>query len=151
VASSQPSPEALPFDRKHFHSFPPKQGVDLLAHVFIHLDERPPGAFESFAPNLLRRVDAEFAAAAIAPRDNQSETWQARPVLTPAIVSNQFSITFTPVQFYTYVPQRSTNLIQTSWTALASTNAPSSDANITMTAPLGPAANVFHRLRVMMP
>ncbi len=82
---------------------------------------------------------------------SQSDAWQSRPVLTPTITSNQFSITFTPVQFYTYVQQRSTNLLQTNWTALALTNAPSSDATITMSTPIGPASNVFTRLRVMMP
>ena len=35
----------------------------LRLHVFIHLDERRPGAFETFAGEFLRRVDAEFAAA----------------------------------------------------------------------------------------
>jgi len=35
----------------------------LRLHHFIHLDERRPGAFETFARNLLRRVDAGLAAA----------------------------------------------------------------------------------------
>jgi hypothetical protein len=34
----------------------------LRLHRVIHLDERRPGAFEAFAGELLRRVDAEFAA-----------------------------------------------------------------------------------------
>ena len=39
-----------------------EQRVDLRLHRSIHLDERRPGAFEAFARNFLRRVDAEFAA-----------------------------------------------------------------------------------------
>ena len=39
-----------------------EQRINFLSHIFIHLDERRPGAFEAFARNLLRGVDAEFAA-----------------------------------------------------------------------------------------
>ena len=35
----------------------------LRLHTFIHLDERRPGAFETFAGNFLRRVNAQLAAA----------------------------------------------------------------------------------------
>ena len=35
----------------------------LRLHAFIHLDERRPGAFETFAGNFLRRVNAQLAAA----------------------------------------------------------------------------------------
>jgi hypothetical protein len=35
----------------------------LRLHRFIHLNQRRPGAFEAFAGNFLRRVNAEFAAA----------------------------------------------------------------------------------------
>ena len=41
----------------------PEQCVDLRFHRGIHLDQRRPGAFEAFARNFLRPVDAEFAAA----------------------------------------------------------------------------------------
>ena len=34
----------------------------LRLHRRIHLDERRPGAFETFAGNFLRRINAEFAA-----------------------------------------------------------------------------------------
>ena len=37
--------------------------IYFLSHGFIHLDQRRPGAFEAFARNFLRRVNAEFAAA----------------------------------------------------------------------------------------
>ncbi len=40
-----------------------KRQINFLPHDFIHLDERRPGAFETFARNFLRCVDAEFAAA----------------------------------------------------------------------------------------
>ena len=42
-----------------------KQPDDLSFHCCIHLDERRPWAFEAFAGEFLRRVDAEFAAVAI--------------------------------------------------------------------------------------
>jgi hypothetical protein len=34
----------------------------LRLHAFVHLDERRPGAFETFARQFLRRINAEFAA-----------------------------------------------------------------------------------------
>jgi len=39
-----------------------EQRVNFLSRGFIHFDERRPGAFETFARNFLRRVDAEFVA-----------------------------------------------------------------------------------------
>lgn len=81
----------------------------------------------------------------------QSDEWQARPVLAQTIASNLHTISFTPVQFYTYARQRSSDLLQTNWTALAVTSAPSSDVPVTMVSPLGPATNVITRLRVVMP
>ena len=38
-----------------------KQGIYFCLHRFIHLDERRPGAFETFAGNFLGRVDVYFA------------------------------------------------------------------------------------------
>jgi hypothetical protein len=35
-----------------------KQGIDFTFHRLIHLDERRPGTFETFAGNFLRRVNA---------------------------------------------------------------------------------------------
>ena len=40
-----------------------KKLFHLRLHSFIHLDERRPGAFEAFAGEFLRRINAEFAAA----------------------------------------------------------------------------------------
>ncbi len=42
---------------------PSKKLFHLRLHRGIHLDERRPGAFEAFAGEFLRRVEAEFAAA----------------------------------------------------------------------------------------
>ena len=39
-----------------------KQPDDLSVHRFFHLDKRRPGAFETFARQFVRRVEAEFAA-----------------------------------------------------------------------------------------
>ena len=40
-----------------------EERVNFPAHSFFHLDQRWPGAFEAFAGEFLRRVNAEFAAA----------------------------------------------------------------------------------------
>ncbi len=45
------------------HAAPPKRFSHLRLHRGIHLDERRPGAFETFTGKFLRRVNAEFAAA----------------------------------------------------------------------------------------
>jgi len=113
---------------------------------FYHLASDPQELTNLLAGALSPQAQAAYNFLSI-----QSDEWQARPVLTPATASNQFSVTFTAVQFYTYVQQRSTDLLQTNWTALASTNAPSSDATITMSTPIASATNVFSRLRVTMP
>ena len=41
----------------------PKQLLHLRLHRRVHLDEWRPGAFEAFALQFLRRINAEFAAA----------------------------------------------------------------------------------------
>jgi arylsulfatase A-like enzyme len=82
---------------------------------------------------------------------NQSDDWQSRPVLTPSISTNLYSVTFTPVQFFTYVRQRSTDLFETNWIGSVVTSAASSDSSITISTPIGPATNVFARVRVIMP
>ena len=55
------------FDWQHARSsqagLSSKKLFHLRLHRRIHLDERWPGAFEAFAGEFLRRVDAEFAAA----------------------------------------------------------------------------------------
>jgi len=45
-----------------FSQFSSEQRVNFLSDVFIHFNQRRPGAFEAFAGNFLRRVYAEFAA-----------------------------------------------------------------------------------------
>jgi hypothetical protein len=40
-----------------------KQPDDVSFHRRIHLDQRRPGALETFDENFLRRINAEFAAA----------------------------------------------------------------------------------------
>src|ERR1035441_8431631 len=37
-----------------------EQGINFLPHAFIHLDQRRPGAFETFAGQYLRRVRFHF-------------------------------------------------------------------------------------------
>ena len=46
-----------------FSQFSSEQRVHFLPHVFIHANQRRPRAFEAFARNFLRRVNAGFAAA----------------------------------------------------------------------------------------
>jgi len=41
----------------------PEQRVPFLADVFIHANQPGPEAFQAFAGQLLRRINAEFAAA----------------------------------------------------------------------------------------
>jgi len=40
-----------------------EQRIHSLSHGLIHLDERRPGAFEAFAGESFRRINAKFAAA----------------------------------------------------------------------------------------
>ena len=80
-----------------------------------------------------------------------SSALQSRPLLTPGNSSNQFSVTFNPVQLHTYTLQQLESLTMTNWTSLVSTTAPSSDANITLTNSVSGMTNGFYRLQVMMP
>ena len=47
----------------YFNTSRLEPGINFLFHRLIHLDERRPGAFETFAGNFLRRVKTHFAAA----------------------------------------------------------------------------------------
>ena len=46
----------------YFNTSRLEPGINFLFHRLIHLDERRPGAFETFAGNFLRRVKTHFAA-----------------------------------------------------------------------------------------
>jgi hypothetical protein len=49
--------------RSDLPRFASKQRVNLSPHFFAHINQRRPGAFESFAGEFLRRVNAQLAAA----------------------------------------------------------------------------------------
>ncbi len=82
----------------------------------------------------------------------KSSEWQARPVLTSLVKTNQrFSLTFTPVQHYTYTLERRDNAATGVWSSVTSSVPTSSDASVIFRDPSASVLNRFYRVQAVMP
>ena len=83
----------------------------------------------------------------------QSDAWQARPALTSLVkTGQQFTLSFAPVQHYTYTLQRRDSAATGAWLSVTSAFAPSSDATVTLRdTNTTTATNRFYRVQTVMP
>jgi len=82
----------------------------------------------------------------------KSDEWQARPVLTSLQrTAPQFSLSFTPVQKYTYTLERRREVATGTWQTVTITQAPSSDLIVRVTDTNATGSNWFYRVQSEMP
>ncbi|HEY0551498.1 MAG TPA: sulfatase-like hydrolase/transferase [Verrucomicrobiae bacterium] len=104
------------------------------------------------ATNLLTRTLSIGEQNAYDTLTTKSSEWQARPALTSLTkTGQQFSLSFTPVQRYTYTLERRDDAGSGSWLNITSAIAPSSDATVRLTDTNAAGTNLFYRVQGVIP
>jgi arylsulfatase A-like enzyme len=104
------------------------------------------------ATNLLTRTLSVSEQNAYDTLAAKSSEWQARPALTSLTKTNQrFSLSFIPVQHYTYTLERRDNAATGVWSSVTSAVPASSDASVTFRDAGATVSNRFYRVQAVMP
>jgi arylsulfatase A-like enzyme len=104
------------------------------------------------ATNLLARSLIASEQSAYIALQAQSAAWQEKPSLTSLQkTTQQFSLSFIPVQHYTYTLERRDDASSGSWMSVTSAFAPNSDGTIRFTDTNVVGTNRFYRVQGVMP
>jgi len=102
--------------------------------------------------NLLSRPLSASEQAAYNALAAKSDEWQSRPVLTSwEKTGAQFSLSFAPVQHFTYTLERRPSVATGTWSSVTVTQAPSSDLPLRMSETTAAGSNWFYRVKSKMP
>ncbi len=104
------------------------------------------------ATNLLTRPLSAEEQAAYNTLAATSAQWQSRPLLTSwEKTGSQFSLSFAPVQHFTYTLERRSTLANSAWSTVTVTQAPSSDLLVRVPDPAAVSSSWLYRVKVEMP